>query len=654
MRRAKRGILLVTLLMILGVVLMWSAALLNLNRGELASGDHYRDRLKALQLARGGLNHAAQVLTNDSSFSGDISWGDSLRGYQISFSGPTESRSVNNLDNLPPGPITNFRGEDVPGHTADLLVTAWQGQRRVRVRGLIRRGFSLNASVVSTERVVLDGDMTLKGVTSLTDPTPRGGGVVSVYRSTSANDHAVSWANSGPGTFLMEGEARIQSGPEADSAYHSISPNLKALYPDRTDEGAANQPPPRFSVGETVVAGSSNPAPTDVVLSGGAYRLGYSQINDQRYVGGNLEVTGDLNLAGGTLYVNGDLTLNGGIHGIGSVFVDGSVSINGGNSVVLTNQSSGAALFSSGDVTLTGIDASGYLDSLASWYPDIGVAKGDLEAAWSGLTGVANRVPTGPDAESLWAFTQALSWDQLDRTNYWVNPIRGPQGTYAHASTTKPIPKLTLAIKNSLGPGYDTDVKAQKIVQAMEQTHHNFRFNYFNAPATYTADPATYTIPGVSPAEYYDNEVAGWDDSIYLAVPPPPPPNDLLPWTPTGAVANGKRFKDLTFDHKYRASGDKVGMAPHQVELRSQMFAQAKAFTDMHPLDFGWLGDSFFQGLVYAEGQVSVDNRFHVIGSLISHGRVQLTGGSSLTYNDEYTDAVGAAGPVRVAAYEEL
>lgn len=652
MRVDRRGILLLSLLLVVTVVLMWAGAVLHLNRGELTNGSHYRDRVQAFQLARGGLNHAAQVLSDDSTFTGDINWGDSLRGYEIRFSGPAGTRSVNNLNNLSPSSTANFRGEAVPGHTADLVVTAWQGQRRVKARALLRRGFSLSASVASTDRVVLDGDMVLNGVTSLVDSTPKGGGVVSIHRATSPTDHAVSWANSGSGTFSMQGESRIQSGPEADTAYDSISSNLKALYPDHTDEGAANQPPARFLVDQTVTAGSSHPLPTDVALSGGEYRLGYSQINDQRYVDRNLTITGDLNLAGGTLYVEGDLTLNGGIHGIGSVFVDGNISINGGNSVVLTNQSTGAALFSSGDVTLTGLDASGYLDSLAGSFPAVGVAKGELETAWQGLENAANAAPGPTPALSLWHFTQALAWDQLDRNNYWVNPIRGPQGTYAHASPSMPIPKLTLAIKNSLGPGYDTDVRAKKIVQAMEQTHHNFRFNYFNAPASYTVDPDTYTIPGVSGPQYFANELTGWDDNILLAIPD----QGLQSWTLAQVNANAGRFRDLTFDHKYRASGANgvLGAGSHLVGLRNQMFAQAKSFTDQHPFDFGWLGDSYFQGLVYAEGQVSVDNRFQIIGSLISHGQVQLTGGSTLIYNDEYTDSVGASGPVHVAAYEEL
>jgi hypothetical protein len=648
----RRGILMVTLLMLLMVILMWSAALFSLNRGELVNGSHYRDRVKALQLARGGLNHATQVLTLEPSSTTTILWSEGDSGYEILFSGAAETRSVNNLSSLAPSTTLNFRGDAVPGHTADLLVSAWCGQRRVKVRGVLRRGFLLDASVNSTDKVVLDGDIFLDGIRSLDDRTPIGGGVVSVYRSAGPTDHAVNWLDTGSSTFAMNGEAQIQSGPEADTSYDSVSGNLKALYPDRIDEGAANQPPPRFSVPDAVSSGSSHPIPDGAALVGGTYRLGYSHIADNRYLNGDLEVTGDLSLSGGTLYVQGDLVLNGGVHGIGSVFVDGDISINGGNSVVLTNQSSGAALFSSQDVTLTGIDASGYLDSLASWYPPVDLAKSDFSTAYDAFSTVANRTPSGPEAETLWAHTQALSWEQSNETNYWLNPIAGPNGTFTSASAHRPIPKLILAIKNSLGPGYHTDVRAQKIVRALEQTHHNFRFNYINAASDVDIDLDTYTISGVSPAAHYAGLLWGWDDDVYLANPPADP---LMGWSLGETIANGARFKDLSIDHKYRATGgNTTGLPPHLQALRAQMFAQTKAFTDMHPLDFGWLGDSYFQGLVYAEGEVNVDNRFRVIGSLISHDRVQLSGGSSLIYNDEYRTYEGASGPISVTVYEEL
>ena len=651
--KSRKAFVLMLVLTVLVVVIMMTGALMSLHHMDLRSGDYYRDRVLAFQIARGGLNHAAQVLTLDPGETSDISWGDSDRGYEITFSGPPEESSVNNM--LGTSRARNFRGNRVLPNTADLLVTAWKGRSRVKVRGVIQRGFALSAGVAATDKIVLSGDVTLNGIASLADPVPRGGGIVSTYSSQDAGDHAVEW--DGNGSFTMLGQSRVASGPEADSSYDSVSSNVKNLYPDRIDEGAANQPPPAFSVAQAVDSGSSHPQPDGLTAVTDGYRLNYGQVGDERYVDNNLTVHGDLNLTGGTLFVRGDLTLSGGIHGSGSIFVEGDITVNGGNSVLLSNQSSGAALFAGGEVELTGIDAAGYLDSMASSYPEVATARDELQQALGNFYNAAAAHPDGHSATTLWATTQQMSWDQHDQSNYFVNPIPGPDGRHAVASRHRPVPKTILAIKDSLGTAYTTDTKAQKIVRALEQTHYNFRFNYTAAAEGSSVNEDTYMVDGVDPSTFYSTTSLGWDDDVLLSQLPQ---NPLAFWDLETARANRRSFQDLTIDHQYRASGGELQNQMHEPHthhlrrLRQWMFEQARAFAQHHPLDFGWLGSSYFQGLVYAENGVRVDNNFQVVGALISQGEVHLSGGSSLTYNDEYSLYEGSVGPVHIAVYEEL
>lgn len=630
------------------VVIMMTAAVLSLSKTDLFHGGHYRDRVKALELARGALNHAVEVLSRDPGYMGPIAYDDGNSSYLIKFTGPTEERSINNLVNIAPSAETNFRGDPVAGYAADLYCTAGSGRAKVRVRALIKRGFGGTSAVSSTGRVILENDVVLDGIRSLHDPTSFGGGITSTHSTAGPGDEAIVWH--GGGMFSAEGQTELKSGPS--SAQDSISANLKALFPGKIREGGASEPPPEFDVTKTVMAKSALPAP-DGMTSGAVNILNYPSISDERHVSGSLEVTGDLKLSGGTLYVDGDLTLNGGFHGVGSVFVKGNVTVNGGNSVLMTNQSKGAALFASGDVTMEGIDASGYLDALGSSHPSIATAKQQLTNALTSIKAEANSPINGANAHDLWARTRELAWDQPDLSNYWLSPIPSPDGSHALGSQTSPLPATITAIKSSLGANYQLDTKAQKIVRALEQTHHNLRFNYFKAPAGTVVDTDTYMIPGVDASAFHSSvKVTGWDDNPLLAVLPG---SDFDAWSPSVTTANGARFLDLTLDHQWRASGaDQNGLPTHLQALRETMFHQIKAFIDYHPLDFGWLGNSYFQGLVYAGGNVEISNKFRVVGALLSQGDVHLSGGSELIFNSQYMNYDGAVGPVYVASYEEL
>lgn len=647
----RRGLIMITVLLILVVVIMMTTALLNLNRMDLFQGAHYKDRLRALEMARGGLNHAAEVLAYDPSSTTSINYSSGSVSYSIRFSGTSSTRSVNNLMNLAPHPQSNFRGDQVPGHAADLICIGRAGNAQVKVRGLLKRGFNITSSVASVGRVLLDGDVTLDGISSLHNPQPLGGGITSLYSTAGPGDEAIRWT--GLGTFEMLGDSELETGPVASSTADSISANLKSQFPNRVREGGASEPPPRFQVAQTVSGGSSHPAPLGMTTGGGVNTLGYSNVNDERHVSGALVVNGDLSLSGGTLYVDGDLTLNGGIHGTGSVFVNGDISVNGGNSVLLTNQSKGAALFASGDVSMTGIDAAGYLDSLALAHPQVNAAKTQLTSSLSTIQTRSQAAVNGTTATDLWNDVRELAWDQPDTSNYWLSPIPGPNGSHALGSQHSPLPSTINAIKSSLGSSYATDAKARKVVQALEQTHHNFRFNLATAATGSVVDPSTYTIAGVTPADFFANHLQiEWDDNVLLAEQPP---GMFDAWSLGNYTANGPRYNDLTLDHQWRASGGSANsLAPHLVAMRNQMFQQVTTFFDHHPLDFSWLGHSYFQGLVYAEGNVAVDNQFQVVGGLFSGGEVALSGGSKLTFDGEYMEFDGALGPVYVAAYEEF
>ena len=92
-----------------------------------------------------------------------------------------------------------------------------------------------------------------------------------------------------------------------------------------------------------------------------------------------------------------------------------------------------------------------------------------------------------------------------------------------------------------------------------------------------------------------------------------------------------------------------LGNDPDLQDRRRDAFFEAN-----NPLDANWLGDSYFQGMVYARGDVSAETNFRVVGALISLGNISLSNGSWLTLNEEYSDLVGQVLPIGLVFYEEL
>jgi len=109
-------------------------------------------------------------------------------------------------------------------------------------------------------------------------------------------------------------------------------------------------------------------------------------------VNGNLTLVGDVNLGGSSLYINGTLTLvGGGVTGSGSIYANGNVSIQGGTSIFQTNQSCGAALFSSGTITMGPTAEATYINVLTASAPsDIATNIANDEAALQTALGLLN------------------------------------------------------------------------------------------------------------------------------------------------------------------------------------------------------------------------------------------------------------------------
>lgn len=630
MRRTapSRGVIFISVLAVTVVVAMLTAAFLSRSQTTLFGAASYRDGVKAEQAARAGVNHLLTLLDQDRSFGDDVDVQLGEASYSVTFDAGRPHFSVNNLQGTTVAPQASFQGHQVAPHTADLVVVGRCGRSQRAVRAVFHQGISSIRSVAAVGRVSLSGDVVVDGVKTLVPkpgqaaPEPAPGGIFSKHRTDDATAPAIEW--SGGTTFELGELSKLETAP-AESGLESISTALRTAYPDQIlDQGAA-EAIPEFDVAAEVAAGMASPP-----LAGGSVQNGYVTVNGARSHSGDLTVNGDLVLNEGTLYVDGDLTINGGLEGLGGVVVSGTVSVLGGNAVVQTSQPAGVALLAGGDINLQGLDLQSYLTSISSTDPDFSQAVTDLR---NGL----QAYETLPSSH-LWGHSAALAKTRgTPGAVSWISPYPGPDGTFNFADSSGLAPAVARFAK-AHALANPTDERAQKTVSAIEELQFFFRHNLHNVRVDAAGemidnngDPLC-RLPDYQLAFISGMPVGGASVFNY-------PPNQFL-----GMQWDDDGHELATFTHDHLGYG--VNLDLHD--------ARRKAFLLYNPADLSWLGQSSFQGIVYARGNVNVDTRFRIIGSLLSLGDVTLTNGSTLIFNEEYQTMLGLQMPLGLAHFEEI
>jgi hypothetical protein len=525
--------------------------------------------------------------------------------------------SVNNLTSDLPSTQQSFQGHTVAPRTADIVVVGTCGRSKRTLRVVAQRGFSSLRSVSAVGRIVLSGDVEVDGVKSLlppegeTEPEPAPGGLMSKHRSTSPTAPSISW--DGSGTFEMGDLSELETAaPETGG--DAFSSNLRALFPDQIADNSAADTIPDIDVAGKVSAGMASPA----AAPGGAVLTQNLYLDSQGSVNGNLTLTGDIVLTEGSLYVNGDLTLNGGIKGRGAIYVDGDVTMLGGNTVVQSGEPNGVALLVGGDATFQGIDAEGYLAFLASSDTAIDNALTDVVSTLTHYsTTPGHHYGTGL------ALTRKPGGLPDPGDGVWVSPIRGPNGRHVMGYDSAYLPALILAIKDT--SLHLTDPRAKKVVSALEEMTYHFRDNDISIDMTGRELDDRYQI--VESGVTLDRptvealRIGPWDD-------------ESLP----------HQFR--THSYLQYGLGGADGLAYSE--------ARRLAYLANNPLDFSFLGNSTFQGIVYTRGNLDASQGFQLIGGLIALGDVSLTAGSRLIFNEEYRDLLGTAVPIGILHFEEI
>ncbi len=378
-RRENPGIALTTVLLFVPILLIMVIALFLAVRGSLFTSQVEYCRTQALFLAEAGVADVMSMLDADPAWTAGVA-NKSLPGlpgtYSVTFNtnpaGPfTQNDSVNNSDgahpnsyrgnsSVPPGGILLVVSAQVSGHERQLEVILEQGG------GLA----NLEAPLVTTGKIKLFGNVSVDGVTSLTDSTPVAGDIHSNQGGGSPG--LITWTPSG-------GAATI-TGKVSTVGTNSSAIDLATCVPaGGTQVGAASQAIPPVDIVGQISAKSgatqpSVPASGPMTLASGDY-----------YLPAGATLNGDLQLADANLYVAGDLHVNGSIGGKGSVYVQGETHFKGDSSVTAANPDQ-TALFSNGSVFLTGFDGTQYLNALAASNPAIQTTLDGIKTSMADLS----------------------------------------------------------------------------------------------------------------------------------------------------------------------------------------------------------------------------------------------------------------------------
>lgn len=394
-RLTVRGFALVTLLMMIPVILLMIGALFaHLQSGSQWSGSRYGSTA-AQYAAEAGAQHAVQELKAApdwvTGFT-DQPMAGGKGAYSIVFNqtktGFQSRHSVNNFDgehpDSPLGPDT------VPNGAALIAVEGKVGAYTKLSYFIVGTGddtIRVKQALLASGKIKMEGETKLTAVESMAE---RGTlDAVAHSNEDSGGSDLITWSPGvNGGSLLVEGE--VKSSGSSSSAI-----DLSGYTPTNgTVTNAAKEAIPPAGIEAKVFmkrAATAFPGGTSVPSGDNYYDATSSA----------LVISGDLVL-NGNLYVEGDLQVNGSVSGNGSLYVSGDTSLFGDSRIDADDK---VALYSHGNVTLSGFDGDAYLDGIAAGDPDFAAWLAD--ARWA-VQETQDRMMNG-----LWLGGASSTVDQL-------------------------------------------------------------------------------------------------------------------------------------------------------------------------------------------------------------------------------------------------
>ncbi|MBX3171213.1 MAG: hypothetical protein KF760_27640 [Candidatus Eremiobacteraeota bacterium] len=586
LRRPTRAIALISVLLFCSIFLMMVGGIVARVRMSSYFSLQGRDELAAQAAAEAGLARALCELSHNKAWAGNLAH-QRLDGAQSSYTLQWDgSHSINNLANDtaaagPNGPAS------VPPHSAYVVVEGSAGPRTCRLEAVVTTsGLIINSpALATTGNISFGNDIDVRGVRSLDDSSPIPASIVST--KSSAESGIISW--SGMGTAKIKGSV-LSNGANASA----ISSNLNAAVVSGSVKAQQSaSPPARIDITSRVAAKNGAPTPT---LSGTSQTLGGGDF----YFPGGVNYNGDLELNGSNLYVQGNFQINGSIRGKGSVFVTGASGFSG-DAEIKAGDNQQIAVYSKGDVTLSGFNGTATLNSLAT--------------------------AVGNDAQGVPYSTH------IDNMKLWTSRMQDIQEQAAGLLAASPSAALPNAAQTYTGVAgtpkiFGNDASGGSYTSDFDYYTDIMGFDV--GDNAYRGIPLESKYTGVVPKLHQlvkDHATAGpTRDFLMKKLASLRDPDD----TNKGILGHHTDDGDIEADlNAVLSSGTTEGLfdalndywwnSSYLTHARRRGLLSALGGT-LQQLDFNRLGSSYFRGLVYTEGNLRAQNDVTVVGSLVGVG----------------------------------
>jgi predicted nucleic acid-binding Zn ribbon protein len=355
--------------------------------------------------------------------------------------------------------------------------------------------------------------------------------------------------------------------------------------------GAARRKLPTFDIPAAIAGKTGAAAPSFPPFGVSTLAPG------EYYHSGDLELHGDLDLDGAKLYVSGNLKINGAVRGKGAVFVQGETALRG-DSEVTAHDSHGIALLSHGDVTLGGFDGNAYLGAVAasdSSFAESWHAASETLKELKTLLGAADRDEPG-------------EWKGVTQQQFQL--VLGPWGSAQTSGTFRNYERDAIGNMATKLAGLPADPDPERestrtfLTKRMQAIGHIFKGG----------------------GMHYNNDHGGRVD-------------DFLQNGDPGALF------DVAVGQANTGNAD---------ERRKAELAFVGFRTLMQHIEWDKLGRSYFQGLVYSDGDFHASNDVTLLGAMAVAGDIHLDSGVHVSYVKSMFEPGGVmtwTGRVRVVSW---
>ena len=243
----KRGMALVTVLMVLILLVMMITAISTLHSNSLLYSLNYINKISALSAAEQGVAYAIYELQENPSWAPlDFVYNTDAGVFKINFNDSTDPySSCNNLTSSTVASGEGFDGADVDEYSVDLIVTGYSGNTVKRIRVLINRASIKEAGRSTGIADIEAGIFEITRLVTADDPSVNG-----TFHSNSSEPNAIC-ADANTQVFAYGGIISAVGGIDI--------PNYDTSNGTVLNDGAEVRPIPEININEIVTNAGSDP-----------------------------------------------------------------------------------------------------------------------------------------------------------------------------------------------------------------------------------------------------------------------------------------------------------------------------------------------------------------------------------------------------------